>query len=266
VSIQREDLRKVNVIFVHSDIDDLGLSLYEFRIYAHIARRAGDGECFPSISAIAKHCKCSEDTARETIQHLINYKLISREDRPGTSPLYRLTSSKEWNRELVGTFESKRNTRRRAPKTDTPPDIGEGLFTPPDIGEGCGHGGGHPSGHRGGHPSGHRGEEVHPIKLIQSEVIQDSPKATFHAQFIDIWCRRFQEKFGFKYLFQRDKDGKAVKNLSSAGEDPKTLVDIAERGWFLKENNFLQDQSRTICGFASKINEIRTATTKKQVW
>jgi hypothetical protein len=255
VSIKRDDLK---VIFVHSDIDDLGLSIYEFRIYAHIARRAGDGECFPSILAIAKHCRISEDTVRETIQHLIAYKLISREDRPGTSPLYRLTSSKEWARDLVGTFESKSTVRKRNQKQLPPPGLGDGLFTPPGLREGYGIEGGHPSGIEGGHPSGIEGDEVHPIKLIQSKVIQGTPKSSFHTEFIAGWDKKFSEMFGCKYRFN-GRDGKAVKELKKLNMPAEDLLAIADYAWEnFKSDRFYGPHSKTVYGFLANFNHFQT--------
>ncbi|MFB6277609.1 MAG: hypothetical protein ABEI32_15845, partial [Halothece sp.] len=45
-------------IFVHSLIDDLGLSLEAFRVYSHLARRWGDGthDSVGSYSKIGEHC------------------------------------------------------------------------------------------------------------------------------------------------------------------------------------------------------------------
>lgn len=258
MSIHRDDLKKVNVIFVHSDIDDLGLSIYEFRIYAHIARRAGDGDCFPSIDSIANHCKCSVDTSRETVQRLIAYGLISRQDRPGNSSLYRLTSVKEWNRELVGTLESKSTIRKRAKKQATPTGLGEGSNTPLGLGEGYGIGGGDPSGIRGGDPSGIRGDEVHPLKGIHSKVIQSNPESSFAVEFRNGWSERFERRFGFKYAFAGGKDGSAVKALSRLNMPAEELLEIAKKAWD-HPKPFFAGISQTIVGFNSRINELRVA-------
>ena len=37
-------------LFVRREIDDYGLDPYEFRIYARIARRAGNGEAWESLN------------------------------------------------------------------------------------------------------------------------------------------------------------------------------------------------------------------------
>ena len=48
------DQSEMNVLFVDSAVDDYPLSAEEFRIYAHIARRAGLGEAWPEYR---HHCQ-----------------------------------------------------------------------------------------------------------------------------------------------------------------------------------------------------------------
>lgn len=49
---------KVNTpIFVRSEVDDLGLSIEAFRVYGHLARRAGaDNNAWPSYQTIGDVC------------------------------------------------------------------------------------------------------------------------------------------------------------------------------------------------------------------
>jgi len=50
------DDRKVP-IFIHSELDDLGLTPEAFRVYCHLVRRAGNkGQAFPKISTIGAKC------------------------------------------------------------------------------------------------------------------------------------------------------------------------------------------------------------------
>lgn len=211
------------------------------------------------MDSIAKHCQCSIDTARESVSHLLAYNMVERTERPGLSPLYRLTHVSEWKSNLVGTIRSKRHVRSK--KTPTPPEIGEGSLpprkdtTPPEIGEG------NPSGKRVGDPSGKRGDEVHPSKGIHSKGIQISLNGSFHREFIDGWMNRFRERFGCDYLFAGGKDGSAVKVLSRAGLKPDELLAIAEKAWSA-EKQYISEVSRSIAGFASKFNEIRTSSVK----
>lgn len=49
--------RELMPIFIHSDIDDLGLSVNAFRLYAHLARRAGvTNFAWPSYASMGEHC------------------------------------------------------------------------------------------------------------------------------------------------------------------------------------------------------------------
>lgn len=105
-------------IFVHSDIDDLGLTTNAFRVYAHLARRAGkDNVAWPSYATIGEHCfrpsypKAKELTLRrraiEAINELEKAGLITverrrREDNKGhTSNQYRLVTLKEWRDSII---------------------------------------------------------------------------------------------------------------------------------------------------------------------
>jgi hypothetical protein len=53
-------------IFVHSAIDDMGLSLGAFRVYGHLARRAGlNNSAWPSYTSIGEQCfRASYPTAK----------------------------------------------------------------------------------------------------------------------------------------------------------------------------------------------------------
>lgn len=59
-------------------IDDMGLSVYAFRLYAHIKRvaGAGDGRCFQSTRRMAEICCMSVGTARKAKVELVNAGLI----------------------------------------------------------------------------------------------------------------------------------------------------------------------------------------------
>ncbi|WP_407573002.1 helix-turn-helix domain-containing protein [Deinococcus altitudinis] len=94
----RADTSEMNVLFVHSAIDDYPLTTEEFRVYAHIARRAGLGEAWPAIASIALKCRIHEDTARRCVHALTAYRLLSVEDRSkqGKTNVYRITRASVW--------------------------------------------------------------------------------------------------------------------------------------------------------------------------
>lgn len=102
----RPDPRDRIPIFVHSEIDDLELSTNAFRVYGHLARRAGrDNIAWPSYATIAEHCfrpsypKAKDSTLRrramEAVRELQEEGLIEAEhrfrgDQGHTSNAYRL--------------------------------------------------------------------------------------------------------------------------------------------------------------------------------
>jgi len=86
---QLVDRRKLP-IFIHSSIDDMGLTPNAFRVYAHLARRATkDGDAWPSYQSIGDHCfgamYSHPDTRRRhavaAVKELISHGLIAKEKR-----------------------------------------------------------------------------------------------------------------------------------------------------------------------------------------
>jgi hypothetical protein len=72
------DLRKYRIELPNL-LDDLALSVYAFRLYAHIKRRAGAaprGVCNEGLRGMARHCKMSLGTAAKARQELLDKKLI----------------------------------------------------------------------------------------------------------------------------------------------------------------------------------------------
>ncbi len=152
------DRSDFNVLFVHSSLDDYGLSPSEFRVYCHLARRAGTGEAWPSVSSIADHCGFkTSDPVRSAIKGLIAFNMIEVTERPGTTSLYRLTKASEW-----------------VPRDSVDPSRQTPLLenTPTGKQEG------YPSRKTGGDPSGKTGGEVNTLKGIQSKGIQSQRLAS----------------------------------------------------------------------------------------
>ncbi|ACK67131.1 conserved hypothetical protein [Rippkaea orientalis PCC 8801] len=81
------------MIFVHSDLDLYGLDPYEFRLYAHIARR---GKCYSSLKTLAKICNMSVRRAQYGLKALESFGLIQKEIRRGKTDIYQLTPRNQW--------------------------------------------------------------------------------------------------------------------------------------------------------------------------
>lgn len=90
-------IRERSKIFVHRDIDELGLDPYEFRIYGHIARR---GSCFASLDKIAATCCMSVRKVQYVLKVLHKAGLIHKEERKGRVNTFRLAKPSRWLRKV----------------------------------------------------------------------------------------------------------------------------------------------------------------------
>lgn len=81
---------KASLSFIHSSLDDAGLSLSEFRLYCHLLRR---GECFSSANTIAEVCRMHVDTVWPALRSLERRGLIVREARRGRTSLIRVSAN-----------------------------------------------------------------------------------------------------------------------------------------------------------------------------
>jgi DNA-binding MarR family transcriptional regulator len=149
-NFQSEHNSESNTIFIHSSLDDLGLSAQEFRIYAHLARRAGAGEAFPAVATIAKVCRLNEETVRSALKELAGRGMVTKQERPGQTNIYRLTAPSRWT---------------------TPPKRGGTTAKhPPETR------GGHPPQTEGGDPPQTRGDEGNTLKVIQQKELPSAPE------------------------------------------------------------------------------------------
>lgn len=122
-------------LFIHSSIDDAGLTLAEFRVLCHIARREGSDGSFASYPSIAKTCRVNKDTVAKALASLCRAGWITREQRTGQTTIFR--TSERIRKEGIGdesTYPKRGDTthpkRRdsRYPKTgDTHPSETEGY-------------------------------------------------------------------------------------------------------------------------------------------
>jgi hypothetical protein len=79
ISVQDDgDLRKYRTE-IPNLVDDLGLSVYAFRLYVHLKRVCGadpQGRCYQGTRTLAKRCKISMGKISEAKKELLAYKLI----------------------------------------------------------------------------------------------------------------------------------------------------------------------------------------------
>ncbi len=88
----RANNRGINMIFIHSDLDDMGLTMAEFRAFAHLSRRAGTGEAFPGIDSIASVCRMSKQTAIDAVRGLECRRMINCTRVSGKSNRYTINN------------------------------------------------------------------------------------------------------------------------------------------------------------------------------
>ncbi|MGD1716628.1 helix-turn-helix domain-containing protein [Dapis sp. BLCC M172] len=107
-------------MFVRSELDDYGLNLYEFRVLAHVIRRAGsklDSKhgCYESQGRIAEFCGMSQRMVLEVLGVLCEAGILRKESHTGKrTNVYRLNPGSEWKhpKELENIRQ-----RRKSPKT-----------------------------------------------------------------------------------------------------------------------------------------------------
>ena len=97
-SIKSTDRREPVVVYFDIELDDMGLTPYEYRAYGRIARRASGGQraCTESLDSMAAGCQMSRPTLVRAIRGLINRRMIERESKLGDTSTYYLTDKACW--------------------------------------------------------------------------------------------------------------------------------------------------------------------------
>ncbi|MCC5604314.1 helix-turn-helix domain-containing protein [Nostoc favosum] len=121
-------------VFIPGFFDDYPLESSEFRLYAHIQRRAGVSGCFESIPKMAKHCYIALKTAKNAIKLLLAAGMIEIQERIGTTNIYTLTPPSSWvSPDQVQLLRSQIKTTKETPVKINPSQNctgGGGNFAP----------------------------------------------------------------------------------------------------------------------------------------
>lgn len=104
-NIIRQD--EINVVFVRSELDDAGLDPFEFRVYAHIARRVN---CFAKMDNIGAICGMSGRQARRSLMSLAEKGMIEMVKRPGSTHLITLMPPRNWSEPVWVEIRKNRST------------------------------------------------------------------------------------------------------------------------------------------------------------
>jgi DNA-binding MarR family transcriptional regulator len=97
-SIQSADQRQAPFVYFDIELDDMGLTPFEYRAYGRIARRASGGQraCTESLDAMAAGCQMSRRTLINAIKGLIQRGMVKRESKLGDTSTYYLTDKSAW--------------------------------------------------------------------------------------------------------------------------------------------------------------------------
>jgi hypothetical protein len=248
------DTSEMGVIFVHSAVDDLGLSPHEFRVYAHVARRASGGTAYPGIDSMAAVCRMNKKTVIASIKGLIDRRMLVVVKESGKTNRYHLTKPSEWvtSAELGnGEPDPKEVTHPTQIEPRTSAEIGNAP-PPKEVTKG------------------------NPLKVIQENTsvadATDALKKTVskkvadprHHEFKTKWEAAYLEVRGETYFFQGGKDASAISRLIGFNDfDMATAIRLAKSAW-KHADLFYSKHSMTIAGFVSQFNNIRGEL--RQTW
>jgi len=142
MSVKSKDERDLGA-FIPSFLDDYGLTPDEFRIYARLVRRAGNGRAYESIPHMALACRISERQTRYALRLFESTGMVEAEVRKGKTTVYRLTGGSGWKpaeeldairAEVRRGDPSKKPKHRKKKKT---PAHHAALTPAPDAGDPC---------------------------------------------------------------------------------------------------------------------------------
>jgi hypothetical protein len=93
--------KETSPAFIHSDLDDYGLSPFELRVYLRVVRRADakllKGICRESVANMARGCGMSVRSAYNALRVLVGVGLLGEQTRPKGRPVeYVLLPRQYW--------------------------------------------------------------------------------------------------------------------------------------------------------------------------
>lgn len=91
-----QSTRGFNIIFIHSTLDDAGLDPKEFRIFAHLSRRASSGVAWPSVKTMGEVCCISQSRVRLALKTLTERGFVTCEERAGRTYLWTINPPEKW--------------------------------------------------------------------------------------------------------------------------------------------------------------------------
>jgi hypothetical protein len=80
------------LLFIHSAVDDFGLTPVQFRVLCAIARR---GKCFEQVDTLAKRIRMHKDTAWEAMRFLTEHRIVNRIKQAGSTTIFSVNENVE---------------------------------------------------------------------------------------------------------------------------------------------------------------------------
>jgi hypothetical protein len=271
-TIAEQNLSEVNVLFVHSKLDDFGLTPPEFRIYCHLVRRAKDGVAWPGIRSMAEICRLHKETVILSIASLEAMKLLQVERTPGLVTKYRLTQPSLWTeRQVVGNGE-------QLPLVGNGEQGGRKEGTVEGV---TGRNGGTEWSERGNATGRKGGTKGNPFKVIQEgdpsfarearavkpgkvrKSRQPEPDQDTDPEvrvFLEGWIDAYEAQFRRPYVPNWGRDGRAIKDLRKAiGLPAADILAVAIKAWC--HQGWYCEKAVTVAKFCATWNEINAELT-----
>jgi hypothetical protein len=109
------DLRSIPLMFVHSSVDDMRLSMAAFRVLFHLSRRAGKAEAWPGMKSMADVCEMGVGSVCRAVKELQGRGLIRVTKRGSQSNIYVITGPDSWKNPDGTAFDCRSNREQRIP-------------------------------------------------------------------------------------------------------------------------------------------------------
>lgn len=252
---------------VHAELDDYGLDPYAFRVYAHLARRAGQhGVHWETVRNTAEICRMSPRRVHDALQLLVDQGLVTKQTYRGQASEYRLTPRREWRPPLT-----------EAGATSAPGAEGS---APPAQGSAPGAEVGVHEVQRGSAPGADRSK---PLKLVPDQELPPSPptggaarkragaRSKFDPLEVELPNTVTPEAWA-KFVASRTETGRPLTSVATAeilgglvGEPQASemLLTSARKGW---RDVYPLDPPKTATGPPAPLPKPRPPATADAAW
>lgn len=97
--------------FIPAKLDDFGLTLAEFRLACHIARRAYSSSCTSALPLMAIVCKMNRKTLQAALKRLVGFGIVRRSNCRGKTLTLTIAPPEEWGEPRPNEALAQRRTK-----------------------------------------------------------------------------------------------------------------------------------------------------------